>query len=169
MRCENCGSDLVAQWGTCDECGSLTLSVCLSPRSCIEFGLAIALGFSSLGAMGVLLGRWPLAEIVWLGANLGEVVTVLGAIALTVPAPALFVTSLVALRQLERARMLVTRRAQAQAQAASALRAAVDPPFRLTPTQRFALAPPPSVAEHTTLRLAVGVSRADHVMPSGEA
>jgi hypothetical protein len=57
--------------------------------------------FCFVGAMIVLLGQSPLAEVEWLGTRLGDVLTVLGAIGVLSPLPVLFLTSLAALRLLE--------------------------------------------------------------------
>ena len=140
--------DLARTRGACPSCGSLTLSVCITPRVTIEFGLATSLGFFFLGAMAVLLGQLPLADVVWLGARLGDIVTVLSAIALLSPIPTLFITSLAALRQLERVGSVENRRSNSAERDGGAV-------LRETPTQDYVRQPPPSVAEHTTLRLTI--------------
>ena len=159
MRCQNCSDDLGKERGTCTGCGSLTLSVCITPRITIEFGLATSLAYFFLGSLALLLGQWPLADVLWLGTRIGEVVSVFGLIAALAPVPMLFVTSLVALRQLEHGGSIgAIERGRRLESGPAVARASIEP---ATPTERFGMRPQPSVTEHTTLRLAVSDSIAD--------
>ena len=166
MYCETCGEQLLDSTRSCTNCGSRHVQFTLAPRNVLEIGIVSSLVFGLAAISCLLVGLVVDMNAVWLGANIrGLFVSVSVVLGLALVS-ALFISSLAALRMLERVR---NRANTLHASEQTSYTTSELPDGQSVLVEGSALQgwdtfeAPASITEHTTIRLVVSAPDTEKV------